>query len=127
MLFSLLVGSAFAQQQSKSSEPSPLAQVGGNFGGEWQTTNVGYSVAMSLRQDGNRVTGTYTWAGGSGKLEGTATGKMLLYSWNQIQVDGRTGTGHFILSDDGRSFDRYWSQTNDPYNKSGGHWVGQRK
>lgn len=106
---------------------SVAPQGGSNFGGAWTTTDSGYPGTLSVRQDGNRVSGTYilTTLNKNGRIEGTVTGKMLLFRWSLS--DGRSGSGHMILSDDGRSFDGYWSETNDPYNKSGGHWFGQRR
>jgi hypothetical protein len=88
-----------------------------SFAGEWSST---YGT-LSMMQEGNHVTGTYTHA--DGKLEGTVTGNVLRFQWTQ---NNGKGAGYFVLSDDGKKFEGYWSYTDNPDDKSGGGWTGTR-
>jgi hypothetical protein len=99
---------SWAFAEDKSAEP---------FTGSWQT-NI---VDLHLTQSGKTVTGTYDYKGGS--LTGSVTGNRLDYSWTQ--TDGKTGTGYFIVSDNGSSIDGCYGYGED--NKNGGHWTGTRK
>jgi hypothetical protein len=103
-------------QRAGGAAPPPAAA---SFAGQWNTNDGYQDVAMTLRQDGNRVTGTYEHRGGV--IEGTVTGNTLSLTWRQ---DDRSGTGSFTLSADGNRFDGTW--TADAGDPREGTWIGQR-
>ena len=76
---------------------------------------------MSLKQNGDKITGTYTPH--NGKIEGQVSGRVLRFKWSQ---GDQRGSGRFILSKDGNSFSGSWSNSNDPDDPSGGTWDGVR-
>ena len=117
------IGQGSSGLQGGGESRPDIAPGSGNFDGVWQTAFGTLRTRITLRQSGNRVTGTYTWA--DGKIEGTVTGNVLRFKWTQS--NGRKGAGHFILKPDGKSFEGYWSYTDDPDNKSGGSWNGTRQ
>lgn len=84
----------------------------GNWSGPWKTD----FGAMTLSQNGNRVTGTYEFKGG--RIDGTISGNVLSGTWTQTNGSGRF---EFTLSADGRSFSGRWGggQT-----LTGGTWNG---
>jgi hypothetical protein len=94
----------------------------GNFTGEWDTGIDGYGFYMRLRQDGNHVTGDID--NGHGRIEGDVTGRTLRfhYNWNDSK-----GSGTYVLSDDGRTFKGFFSNTDDPNNNSRGYWNGTKR
>jgi hypothetical protein len=115
---------------NRPSEPvlgsPPPASAPVDFGGEWTAdAGQGWSAGMSLRQSGNRVSGTYNSGGVSGTLNGTIDGGILLFNWGQN--NGRKGAGHFILAPDGRSMKGFWSYSANPWDRSGGAWNAVRK
>ncbi len=93
-----------------------------DFTGTWNTSAGSVVTKMMLTQIGDRVTGTYDFAGGT--ISGTAKGNVLRYRWTQ--TDGRKGAGYFELVDGGNGLRGHWSHTDDPDNKSGGSWTGTR-
>ncbi|MBN2442599.1 MAG: transglutaminase domain-containing protein [Spirochaetales bacterium] len=87
---------------------------------EWGGTDV---IRMTLKQNGNSVTGVYSYK--NGKIQGkikTAKGKTVLEgTWTQS--DG-TGWFLFTLSRDGDRFTGLWGYSKP---ESSGHWNGSRK
>ena len=100
-----------------------LATVG--FGGTWAANadNVAYSI--SLTQKGSGVSGRYQGADGSaGQITGKVSGNVLRFAW--VQNDGTKGSGKFVLSGDGQSFEGSYSFGNNP-DAVEGNWNGTRQ
>ncbi len=105
---------------------------------------------LTLQQDGDKVTGTYTrtWSGtnfgGSvtvippgaptrpqpeadkviGKLEGTLTGNILRFKWSS---DDGKGRGRFIFDKSEMAFNGTYSHSDDPEDPHEMVWTGTRK
>jgi hypothetical protein len=88
-----------------------------SFTGRWNT-NWG---PMEMTQKAIQVMGHYTGQF-KGIIDGTASGRRLDFTWSQ--PDGEHGRGHFVLSDDGNSFDGTWGMNNS--DSDGGNWTGTR-
>jgi hypothetical protein len=100
---------------------SPMA----SFSGSWQTVVDGVSHSVSLTQNGDDVTGSYSGADGSpGRIAGRARDNVLRFSWSQS--DGHQGSGRFTLSADGRSFAGSYSFSANP-DEAQGIWNGSRR
>jgi hypothetical protein len=111
-------GIAAAQPVVAAPAPSP------SFVGAWSSSVDGVAHAITLNQNGGSVSGSYQGADGSvGQIAGEARGNVLRFSWSQ--VDGNAGSGKFVLSADGRSFQGSYSLGNDP-DKVDGQWTGLR-
>ena len=67
--------------------------------GTWNTSWSGGGARMHLTQNGNRVTGTFEYKGGT--IDGTISGNRLTGRWTQTNG---SGTIDFIMSADGNSF-----------------------
>lgn len=106
----------------KSTQQATLGFATG-FSGTWDTvTAAGNHFLMTLQQNGNRVTGSYSPANGT--IDGTigADGR-LVYRWTE---NGNSiGTGIFALAADGRSFQGSYSTSDDP-NLVSSVWNGAR-
>ena len=75
-----------------------MATTGHGFAGRWSTTWGDWGEIV-LKQEGNRVTGTW---GGTGTLEGTVAGRVLRLKWKN--ADGALwGGAKFTLSEDGQT------------------------
>jgi hypothetical protein len=80
---------------------------------------------MELVQEGDKVTGTYTWE--EGKIAGMTNGRMLTGIWSEsptYQPPDDAGDFKFTISDDGISFTGQWR-----YGSSGdwqGSWSGEK-
>lgn len=93
-----------------------------SFSGVWDT---GPEGEMTLQQDGNRVTGMYTFE--DGKIEGLVTDNILNLTWSQ--KGGRRGTARFTLSEDGNRFTGTFTVTDSggADRPGSGSWNGTRK
>ena len=94
---------------------------GVNFTGVWDT-NFG---TMTLKQNGNSVTGAYTHD--DGRIEGKVSGDRLDFRWFEeptYSPPNDAGGGYFIIAADGKSFKGKWR-----YGFSGpwrdGEWKGE--
>ena len=85
------------------------------FAGRWSAT----FGELVLEVRGNRVTGTYPSS--EGVLEGTLIGDRLTFTWTEHGTS--RGTGWFILSEDGESFEGKWGHDDTEPNSS---WIGKR-
>ena len=74
-----------------------------SFSGEWKTT----FGLMQLKQDGDRVTGSYVLDGVRCTIEGSAKDGVLAFKYREPDV---TGEGSFKLSVDGKSFAGRWRE-----------------
>jgi hypothetical protein len=90
----------------------------GTFVGTWSST----FGEMRLRQNGNRVTGTYT--SNDGEIQGSVKNGVLRFWWYERRTDGR-GAGTLTLADDGQSFGGHWNSGDDPA-QPGSEWTGKR-
>ena len=92
-----------------------------NFESTWQT-NWG---EMKLKQEGLKVTGTYTHD--SGKIDAVVSGNSLVGKWSEspsYKEPGDAGDVELKMSEDGKSFSGSWR-----YGSSGdwsGGWTGTR-
>lgn len=78
-----------------------------SFVGSWSTS----FGRLRLRQNGDRVEGTYTYGGGS-RIEGKVVdGKTLVATYSE--PDGTVGRATFKLTDDGRRFAGVWKAGKD--------------
>ena len=95
------------------------------FTGNWATVTGTLSYTMTLTQNGEAVSGSYSIAGGSatGVISGTVSDRTLVYRWTE---GSQTGTGKFTLSQDGATFQGWWNSGADP-NVVQSNWSGTRK
>jgi MscS family membrane protein len=77
--------------------PDALRAQQNDFSGDWQTYWRTGSAILSLKQEGNRVSGTYQ--PDDGVVEGTVEGRVLRGNWEQ---PGASGRFVFALSKDGK-------------------------
>ena len=70
--------------------------------------------AMTLRQDGAHVTGTYAYHGG--RIDGTLDGDTLRFTWTE---DDGTGRGELVRASDGQLVGSWGSGDDD---RNGGLW-----
>ncbi|RWM25610.1 hypothetical protein [Mesorhizobium sp.] len=118
------LGGAAGIVRSKGKHQSSVPATA-SFGGSWSANadNVAYSV--SLKQNGNGVSGRYQGDDGSaGQINGKVSGNVLRFSW--VQRDGTKGSGKFVLAGDGRSFNGSYSFGNNP-DAVEGTWNGTRQ
>lgn len=111
--------------QARMGQAAAAGNNTGNFAGDWNATvQNGYSFTMSLRQDGNRVTGEHD--GGQTIIEGVVTGNTLRFRY-QYKNSSTKGAGTLILIDNGRAFTGFYSHTDNPDDRSKGSWNGTRR
>ena len=89
-----------------------------NFTGRYET-NWGM---LELRQDGNKVTGSYV-VPAPGEIEGVVESGTLTYRW--LQSNGIWGMGRFKLLENGKKIEGPWGHGKSF--DSGGIWQGQRQ
>ena len=70
-----------------------------DWSGDWQSYWRGGLAELSLRQEGDRVTGSYL--PDDGVIEGKVTGRLLEGTWRE---PGSSGGFIFALGDDGQTF-----------------------
>jgi hypothetical protein len=105
----------------------PKAQVGNGFKGNWNANADGVGYQLHLDQVGSVVKGSFTADDGSkGTILGNLNGKTLRFAWVQTN-DGQTGSGKFLLADDGRSFSGSYNFQVGNFDKVEGQWNGTRK
>lgn len=79
----------------------------GTFAGQWETT---FGV-LTIRLEGNRVSGSYTYNSNNGDITGWASGNSLEGEWVEVSSGGTgRGTMRFVLSSDGQGFTGFWRQ-----------------
>lgn len=104
-------------QHTPTHTPTPTspAPTGGNFAGTWYSN----FAELQLTQNGNTVSGNYTWYG-DGRwwaIEGTVNGNKL-----QGHYMNDNGTDFaFTINDNGTAFDGYWLARNTGEHI---HWCG---
>lgn len=84
----------------------------GNWASRWR----GGGARIELRQTGNTVEGVYPLYNGT--IQGTVVGNTLTGTWQERQVQTRSGQFMFTLAKDGRSFSGQFD--------SGEWWNGER-
>ena len=82
-----------------------------DWSGAWDTS----FGMMILQQNGNHISGTYEYNGGS-RVEGTITGDVFNGTWYEPE---NSGTLKFTMSDDGMAFTGFWDRD--------GIWDGSRR
>lgn len=87
-----------------------------SFAGRWQTS---YGV-MTLKQEQQVVTGTYSWEGVESTIKGQVKGLTLSFRYQDASGQGH---GSFTLSSDGQSFKGRWQLDGE---QQWGQWSGQR-
>ncbi|RVD46353.1 SH3 domain-containing protein [Mesorhizobium sp. M4B.F.Ca.ET.169.01.1.1] len=117
-------GGAAGFVKSKAKHQVSAAATAG-FGGSWSANADNVAYSLSLKQNGNGVSGRYQGDDGSaGQINGKVSGNMLRFSW--VQKDGTRGSGKFTLSDDGQSFAGSYNFGNNP-DAVEGSWNGTRQ
>jgi hypothetical protein len=92
-----------------------------SFAGTWETISDGqYSIPLTIVQTGNKVTGLYP--GNNGKIEGTVTGKVLLFKW---ESDGGSGSGRFVMDESQQAFSGTYNRGDNP-DEVEATWNGNR-
>ena len=100
-----------------------------DFTGTWYSSvgQYGYRHDLTMSQSGNRVTGTWTHASGTGTIEGTVKGRTLTFKWTATGAGGGSdqGTGTFEINRDNNSFSgTYSSDAKDGVKGNG--WRGHK-
>jgi hypothetical protein len=98
----LVGGNAVADRTSTG---KPTLDISGSYTSNWG--------AVTLRQNGNHVTGRYVYQ--QGRLEGDLDGNMLRYTWREHDLTGR---GIWVIASNGELIGT-WGTTDD---LSGGGW-----
>ena len=86
-----------------------------SIAGSWETQH----GDMELQQEGNKITGNYSFGGNPGTIEATIEGRVV---HGQYRYRDRVGEFTWKISEDGRSFDGNYSRTG-----SSGTWWGKRR
>src|SRR5262245_47766492 len=85
-----------ASAQTPTPTPPPPKPI--NIAGKWQMTlelSIGTAnPTLELKQDGEKITGTYTGRYGTSQLQGTLKGRALEFAF-QIDAEGQTATMSF--------------------------------
>jgi hypothetical protein len=113
------------ESRKPSPGPSPPAATAG-FAGEWKVQNEEASYTLRLRQDGNRVSGSYDLYNGT--LKGTVRAGTLLATWDQ-PGNRRGGSARLRLSADGQMLTGSWAYDPALYSsglKGNGIWTFRR-
>lgn len=100
--------------------PGGSVQIGGEYETEWGS--------LSLVQNGNSVTGKYSYD--EGRLEGTLTGMTLSGKWFEtpsFEPPDDAGLFEFVFSDDLKSFTGMWKYGFEPGPLTAGSWSGRKK
>ncbi len=108
--------------EKEKTDPVPATLA--NFNGKWHSMvgRIGYKHDLTMSQSGDKVTGSWTHASGSGTLEGTVKAKTLTFKW---KAGGDAGTGTFRMRGDGKSFTGEYSSDKKDGIK-GNPWSGHR-
>ena len=92
----VVVLTAGAQQQTPRPTPTPSKAL--NVAGKWTMTlelSIGTATpALDLKQDGEKITGTYTGRYGTSDLTGTLKGRTIEFSL-QINAEGQLASMNF--------------------------------
>jgi hypothetical protein len=96
--------------------PEPLS-----LAGTWETISNDAPFTMTLQQEGDQITGTYT--PGNGRIEGTLKDRILRFKWAS---DGGAGSGRFVFAKSEMAFSGSYSNSDDP-EQADGLWNGTRK
>ena len=92
----LVAASLVASAQTPTPTPTPAKPI--NIAGKWAMTldlSIGQATpALDLKQDGEKVTGTYTGRYGTFPLQGTLKGRALEFSF-QMNAEGQDVTMSF--------------------------------
>ncbi|HUL73073.1 MAG TPA: hypothetical protein VLT86_08225 [Vicinamibacterales bacterium] len=92
----LVAASLVALAQTPTPTPTPAKPI--NIAGKWAMTldlSIGQATpALDLKQDGEKVTGTYTGRYGTFPLQGTLKGRALEFSF-QMNAEGQDVTMSF--------------------------------
>jgi hypothetical protein len=110
----------------KPSPPSSPAATATGFTGRWNVQNENADYVLSLREQGNRVTGSYSLYGGT--LAGTVRGGTLHATWKQPQ-NRRGGSATLRLSADGETLSGTWQYNPATFSsglRGSGIWTFKR-
>ena len=120
LAFVFAIGGCVSSGSVPAGEPLPADQ---SFEGVWYSPQFDQ---MYLQQDGDEVTGVYTYEMG-GKLEGTADGNVLRFEWKdagdkQTATRSLSGRGYFQLveTENGYRLKGQWGY--DESRSDGGPW-----
>ncbi|MBU1053126.1 MAG: M48 family metalloprotease [Proteobacteria bacterium] len=116
-------GSIVPQLKSlKSESPTTGQAFSGQYKGEFTIgNNAGVEISMRFERSGQKVTGTYTYGLGAGKIKGIVENNLLNFQW---QEGDSYGQGLFKTSKDGDQFNGTWGYNQSSNN--GGNWSGRR-
>ena len=104
VLVAFLIGGGIANAD-RTSTGKPTLDISGSYTSNWG--------AVTLRQNGNHVTGRYVYQ--EGRLEGDLDGNMLRYTWHEKDSSGR---GVWVIATNGELIGT-WGVSDD---LSGGGW-----
>ena len=98
LLASFAVGLALAAAAAQAQTPTPTPAKALNIAGKW-TMSLELSIGsatptLELKQDGEKITGTYTGRYGTFPLQGTLKGRSLEFSF-QMNAEGQDVTMSF--------------------------------
>lgn len=102
---------------------------GGEFGGVWNSPQYG---RMDMVQTGATIVGEYTKNERSGRIEGTAQGDLMRFSWTERRelVAGvprvNRGRGYFRIVKDAEGFKLLGEWGHDDSETGGGPWNAVR-
>lgn len=104
-----------------------VPDLSGTWNTQWGTE---YIAVVFMKQEGDRVTATYTTTAVTengagtieGKFEGRLVGNELKGSWDE--GSNRFGRFRFVFSADGRVFEGTWGRAG--LDDNGGGWTGSR-
>jgi len=95
---------------------SAAVRAGDDWSGKWDSRWRGGGATLEMKQNGDRVTGSYPLY--NGRIEAKVKGRSLEGEWIESQKVERRGTFEFTLSPDGKSFAGMF--------ESGEWWNGTR-
>jgi hypothetical protein len=120
----VLVASCGASGGRANVSPGVMPE-GGSFGGVWNSPQYG---RMDMVQNGATIVGEYTKNERSGRIEGTAQGDLMRFTWSERRelVAGvprlNRGRGYFRLVKDAEGFKLIGEWGHDDDETGGGPW-----
>jgi hypothetical protein len=96
--FSVAIAVVMTAIALSAQTPSPAPPKPVSVAGKWNMTlelSIGTATpTLDLKQDGEKITGTYTGRYGTSQLQGTLKGRVLEFAF-QIDADGQAATMSF--------------------------------
>jgi hypothetical protein len=102
-------------------DPASIQPFDGVYDGAFTSGSQRIDIRLSLRRNGDRVTGVYDYGAGAGRLDGLVVDGRLVFRWQEGKSSGR---GTFSPEAGGAGFAGTWGYGDSA--QGGGIWNGRR-